>query len=330
MRQATAEMKTLLQRCGSSDYSVAMAAQREMAQALVLPLRQGVLKGDIIGTIFEPIEFAPGTAVEFPYDFISPGTEKEYTAWVMPNHGYVPQRAVEGDQVTVQTYRVANAIDWNLRYARDARWDIVSHAIEVFMNGFIRKFNTDAWRTILAAGLNRNILVSDAAATAGRLTVALISAMKTSMWRNGGGNTGSVNGGMLTDLYVSVEAMEDMRGWVAADVDDFTRREIFTAEDGVLTKVFSINMHQLFELGVAQEYQLYWTEILAGTMGASDQEIVVGLDLQRRDSFVMPIREPVQMFEDPVLHREQRQGYYGWAEVGISVLDNRRVLVGSL
>ena len=65
-------------------------------------------------------------------------------------------------------------------------------------------------------------------------------------------------------------------------------------------------------------------------MGASDVEIVVGLDLSKNDSFMMPIRQEVSIFPDDALHRQQRAGFYGWSEYGVAVLDNRRVVLGSL
>ena len=65
-------------------------------------------------------------------------------------------------------------------------------------------------------------------------------------------------------------------------------------------------------------------------MDAGDSEVVVGLDLRKRDSFIMPVRQEVQIFEDDTLHRQKRAGFYGWAEQGFAVLDNRRVLLGSL
>ena len=42
----------------------------------------------------------------------------------------------------------------------------------------------------------------------------------------------------------------------------------------------------------------------------------------------MPIKQDVQIFEDDALHRQQRAGFYGWAEIGFAVLDNRRILLG--
>ena len=44
---------------------------------------------------------------------------------------------------------------------------------------------------------------------------------------------------------------------------------------------------------------------------------------------MMPVKKEVEIFEDEALHRHQRQGYYGWAEIGFGVLDNRRVIAGS-
>jgi hypothetical protein len=135
---------------------------------------------------------------------------------------------------------------------------------------------------------------------------------------------------MLTDLYVSPEAMEDIRNWGVDQVDEVTRREIYTAADGALNRVFGVNLHDLDELGVGQEYQLFYTSTLGASMPGSDTEVVVGLDLRKNDSFVMPIRQEVQIFEDETLHRQKRAGFYGWAELGFAVLDNRRVLIGSL
>jgi hypothetical protein len=190
--------------------------------------------------------------------------------------------------------------------------------------------NDDGWHTLLAAGVDRNIVVYDSDAASGQFTKRLVSLMKTVMRRNGGGNSASNNRGMLTDLYVSPESMEDIRNWGIDQVDEVTRREIYTAGDGAINRVFGINLHDLDELGEGQEYQLFYSSVLNGTLPGSDNEVVVGLDLRKRDSFIMPVREEVQIFEDDTLHRQKRAGFYGWAEQGFAVLDNRRVILGSL
>jgi hypothetical protein len=325
------ELTDLLMRSGSADKNQSLEASAQFAKALELPLRQGVLNGDILDGIFEPVRLADSAVPEFPLDFLAPGTESDFVAYTIPNHGYIPERHVEGDYVMVPTYDIGASIDYLLKYARDARWDVVGRAMEVLEAQFTKKMNDDGWHTILAAGVDRNIVVFDDDAANGQFSKRLVSLMKTVMRRNGGGNSTSNNRGALTDLYVSPEAMEDIRNWGVDQVDEVTRREIYTAADGSVNRVFGVNLHDLDELGEGQEYQTFFTSSLSGSQPSGhNTEIVVGLDLRKRDSFVMPIRQEVQVFEDDSLHRQKRAGFYGWAEQGFAVLDNRRVILGSL
>lgn len=322
----------LLKRTGSDNRQESMEAMAELAMALQLPLREGVLVGDIASNIFERMVMAPGSSTEFPLDLLSPGDESEHVAYVSPRHGRIPERAVEGDYVMVPTYEISSSIDWLLRYAREARWDIVSRATQVLEAGFVKKMNDDGWHTILAAGVDRNILVYDADAAAGQFTKRLVSLMKVVMRRNAGGNSASVRRGALTDIYLSPEGVEDMRNWGVDQLDEVSRREIYVAADGAgaVSRVFNVNVHALDELGENQEYQTYYTDSLSGTLGpSSDVELVVGLDLNANDSFVMPVKQEVMIYDDPSMHRAGRASLYGRGEIGFGVLDNRRVLLGS-
>ena len=325
------EFISLLRKAGDSDQNVAIAAQREFAKALELPLRKGVLAGDILGDIFEVTTVEAGGTTEYPLDLISPGLEGEHIAYTNPGNGRVPERSVEGDYVAIPTYSITSSIDFLLRYAREARWDIAARAMQVMEAGFTKKMNDDGWHTILAAGVDRNILVYDGDATAGMFSKRLVSLMQTVMRRNAGGNTGSAGRGRLTDLYVSPEALEDIRNWGLDQIDEVTRREIYSAPEGgaPITRVFGVNLHDLDELGEGQEYQTFFTGSLSGAVQASDLELVVGLDQSSNDSFVMPVRQTLEVYEDPTLHRQQRAGFYCWAEIVFGVLDNRRVILGS-
>ena len=330
--EPTPEMNELLRQAGSLVREESLSATAELAKALELPLRKGVLSGDILDGIFEPIRLAPGASTEFPLDFIAPGTEKEFVAYTIPNHGRIPERHVEGDYVMVPTYDVGASIDYLLKYARDARWDVVGRAMDVMQSQFVKKMNDDGWHTILAAARNRNITVYDPDASAGYFSKRLVSLLKTIVRRNGGGNSTSVNRGELTDLYISPEGVEDIRNWGVDEVDDITRRELITREGGLLSRIFQVNIHTLDERGEGQEYQNYLLNDLTATLpnpGVAKKQFVVGLDQRNQDSFVMPIRQEVQIFEDDTLHRQKRAGFYGWAEQGFAALDNRRVILGA-
>ncbi len=329
------EITDLLRQTGSNEKDQALAAQRAFAAALTGPLRSGILVGDNIGGIFAAEEFDPNARIEYPIDFYRPDNASEFTAYVIPNQGKIPQRQIESDYLTVPTYDIGAGIDWLLRYARETRWNIVERALQVLEAGFVKKMNDDGWHTILAAGFDRNIVVSDSNAAAGQFTKRLVSLMKLVMRRNAGGNSGSLSRGKLTHLFLSPEAIEDIRNWGVDEVDEVTRREIYQADDSGATEIFGVKLVALDELGEGQEYQQYYqTVIAAGAsnngMAAGDLEIVIGLDLSKNDAFVMPVREKLQVFEDETLHRERREGYYAWASMGFAVLNNQRVLLGSL
>lgn len=324
------EFLELLRRSGDSDKTVAVQAQREIAKALETPLRKGVLFGDVVRGIYEAMPLEPGASPEFPLDLLAPGTEIDHIAFTNPGNGRIPEKHVESDYVMINTYGVTSSIDFLLRYAREANWNVVGRAMQVLESSFVKKMNDDGWHTLLAAAVDRNILVYDGDAGAGQFTKRLVSLMKTVMRRNGGGNSVTAPG-RLTDLYTSPEAIEDIRNWGVDQLDDVSRREIYVAGDNgpQLTRVFGVNLHDLFELGDGQEYQDYFINDLGGSIEGADVELVVGIDQSANDSFVMPVKKEVEIFEDPTLHRHQRQGYYGWAEMGFGVLDNRRIIAGS-
>lgn len=329
------QIKELLRATGSAQQDEALVAQHALAAALQAPLREGILVGDNIGGIFASEEFDPNARIEYPIDFYRPDNASEFSAYVMPNQGRIPERQIESDYVTIPTYDVAGSIDWLLRFATDARWDVLSRAMQVLEAGFVKKLNDDGWHVILGAGYDRNIVVTDTNAAAGQFTKRLVTLMKLVMRRNAGGNSGSLNRGKLTHLYVSPESLEDMRNWDFDEVDEITRREIYLSDDNGATQIFGVNIIALDELGEGQEYQNFYQNYIAvgaqnNGMAAGDVELVVGLDLSKNDSFVMPIREPLQVFPDPALHRFRKEGYYAFASWGLGVLNNSRVILGSL
>jgi hypothetical protein len=212
-------------------------------------------------------------------------------------------------------------------------------AVRVYEAGYVKKINSDGWRTILAAADGRGLVVTASGAAPftgstvvptpaqGQFTKELVSRMRTAMTRGAGGNGGG--DGKLTDLYLSLEAMEDIRAWDVDEIDEFTRREIFVNREYGLANVYGVVLHEMTEFGVGQEYQAFLTDIVGRALPANTAEFVVGLDLSTMDSFVMPIRKELETLDDPALYRQQRMGIFGWMEHGFAVLDPRRVLLGA-
>ena len=132
-----------LRATASPDTDVRSDAQRTFAAELQSPLRQGIFDRDNLGDVYEKQLLAPGAQAHYPLDFIKPGDEDNFIAFTMPTQGRVPERHVEGDELWVPTFRIANSIDWDIRYAEEARFDVIARAIRVYEAGFVRKINSD-------------------------------------------------------------------------------------------------------------------------------------------------------------------------------------------
>jgi len=65
-----------------------------------------------------------------------------------------------------------------------------------------------------------------------------------------------------------------------------------------------------------------------GTIGTLGETQIIGFDLSVNDSLVMPIRKEYEAHDDPTLLRVQKQGFFGWAELGFGCLDSRMLGMG--
>ena len=65
-----------------------------------------------------------------------------------------------------------------------------------------------------------------------------------------------------------------------------------------------------------------------GTVKTLGETQVLGFDLSVNDSLVMPIRKEYEAHDDPTLLRVQKQGFFGWAELGFACLDSRMMGLG--
>lgn len=317
----------LLRATASNNDAEARTSNQALAQVLQNAWKAGVLEPDTLGTIFTRVDLPPGVDAKFPLDFYSPAKEGNYKAFVVPKQGSIPDRVIEGDEVRVPTYKIANAISWSLDYARDGRWDVIGRALEVYVNGFIRKMNDDGWHVILkAANENAAGVQNDAAASAGVFTKGLLLALRAGLKRQTGGRNA-----VLTDVYLSVEAFNDILNFSDSVVDQLTLRDLINTAEGSSLSFYGVRLHELHELGESQEYQTYLTSTLGAALaGGGDLEFCVGLDLMHRDAFVMPVREEMKMEEDPTLRRAMKGGVFGHMELGFAALDTRRSILGSL
>lgn len=330
----------VLKATASNDPLVRAKAITQFLNALQLPVRQAIFDGDLTSGIFNTEVLQPGTSPEVPVDVITPGTEGDYRAFTNPGKGYIPAVMGGGDKFTLSLISNTNAVEWDLDYVKNVRWAVISRYMEAMVAGFVKKRNDDCWHTILAAVADRGLTVYDAGASVGQFTKKLFSLARCAMARNGGGNGSSIKRGKMTDVWLSCEGIEEILNWNLDQIPDVVRAQMYSmsGNDNTTLDILKTKLHEMYELGVNQEYQNYYVNTLGGalvpivgaTHVAADVELAIGLDLLNRDSFVMLIAEELQLFEDGAtggtLHRSQKGGAYGWEKYGVGVLDSRRVV----
>jgi len=139
--------------------------------------------------------------------------------------------------------------------------------------------------------------------------------------------------------------------WTDTDIDPVTRREIFQAAG--MNSIWNVMMHEIQHLGatglyningynsaygkfianVSEAYNSYTLDnpnvtAADGTIVTLGETQVLGFDLSVNDSLVMPIRKEYEAIDDPTLLRVQKQGFFGWAELGFACLDPRMLGMG--
>jgi hypothetical protein len=152
--------------------------------------------------------------------------------------------------------------------------------------------------------------------------------------------------------HLSNRLAADIREWSGTDIDDFTRREIFQAAG--LGSVWGVQLHVLDHLGAQGKFNINGATSEFGPFQADgggafndytldspnivDANSIVstlgetqvwGFDLSVNDSLVMPIKQEVTVIDaGNELLRHQKQGFFGWEEIGFGLLDSRMVVMG--
>lgn len=241
---------------------------------------------------------APQTSVRdiFYVDPIPAGALAEYpidldnieTAIVMPRLGAVPQNLVVGDSLIVPTFEVANGVEWKLSFVRDGRFNIVEGALAKLARSFVEMEEKAGWDTIRGAINASNTLTHGETS----LSKALFNDMITEM---------NANGLKPEVIYVSPRRAKDIREWTSTTIDPVTQREIFQA--GGLSSIWNVQLRELRSLADNEVY-LFDTSIFG----------------------VMPIRQQLTTYDDPVAIKKLRAGVLAWEEIGFAVIDKRGVL----
>jgi hypothetical protein len=346
------ELKELFRATAAMDTPAGQAAYKEFCAAIRVPILQEIKYQSTVRELFAVEQLGPGAQAVYPV-----ADDFELPVWVLPGLGYVAQNFIEGvgEDVYVPVFSISTSADWKLSYAEESRIDIAARAARKAAGAIAEYEEECGWRVIVPAGTtnfaatgllpSRNAPVYEvgAAATgAGYLSKELINQMIVGFQRTGR---------TLTDLWVSPEDAADIREWTETDIDPVTRREIFQAAG--MGTIWNIQMRVLPHLGGPGKFNINGSTSSYGTFladGAGDyhdyhldnanvcdsagqvttagETQIWGFDMTANDSLVMPVRQELQVFDDPTLHRRQKSGFYCWERVGFACLDSRMLGMG--
>jgi hypothetical protein len=200
------------------------------------------------------------------------------------------------EEMKIATYRLDSALSYYKRYARQARLDIVSKALERMAQEVLIKQERNAWAVILRALAEAKTSTSTAPGT-GHVMAAhhqdnfqlhdlnklmTLNRRINEAWAGGTPEASYSNG--ITDLYVSPEIKEQVRSFaynplntknpsvtdnVAGNValPDNMRADIYRAAG--MQEIYGVNIVELLELGDGKKYNKLFNEFVAGSNPAA-------------------------------------------------------------
>lgn len=348
----TQEMGELFRATADFNTEEGVEAYKAFGAALTTPILQKIELESIMRELFAVERLGPGAQAVYPV-----AEDFEIPVWVLPGLGYIAQNFIEGigEDVYVPIFNIDAAADWKITYARDSRIDIAARAANRVAKDIANYEEECGWRVIMPAATSsfsgKGLLgsrpapiyeIAPASTGAGYLSKELINKMIVGFKRIGR---------TLTDLYVSPEDAADIREWTDTDIDPMTRREIFTAAG--MGRIWNVTLHEVQHLGATGLYNINGSTSEYGKFTAGSGEVynqytldnpnvvnadgtvntlgetqVLGFDRSVNDSLVMPIRKEYEAYTDPTLLRRQKQGFFGWAELGFACLDPRMLGMG--
>lgn len=256
---------------------------------VILPLLE---TQSTIRAIFTPETLPPGAQATYdiPFDDVN-------CAWVMPQIGGIPQIQVEGTEIYVSTFGIDAAVQWQMDVARQGRFQVGERATNLLKNKIIEQEELAGWSLIKA---HAAVLGDDQKVNASNgLTVDTFNDIVT---------TGDLLRRKVTDIYVSPKRFADMRKWVTAtDLSNTIKDKAFEAAG--LIEVWGVRIHRVYDSKLVSDNK--------------------GYAFGQRDGYtygVMPIRQTLQTFDNPIAIMEWKIGIMARENVGFAVLDEKGLI----
>jgi hypothetical protein len=363
----TPEQVELIKAMASKNREVAYEAQTALAEFIGPVLAEVVNTAPTVSNMFTSLQFNSDESPSIPLDLYHDITDEDYIqVWSQSVPGGLPTNQVAPSQSELKftTYTLDSALSFDKRYASRSRLDVVSKtftrmAQEVLLKQ--EKTSASMIMTALANATTNNDKHVIRSAQAGRFLLSDLNKLFTRAKRINtswtGGTPADRRGRGITDILVSPEIVEEIRGLAYNPINtqgsntdiagtDSMRDAIFNSAG--IPEFYGVSIQVYNEMGIDQAWNKVFDSSSSGsyddhysvatspaktTFTQAEEQILVGVDLSR-ESMIRAVATDSEsgdefslVSDDQFVTRQSKIGYYGSLEEGRMIIDDR-VLLG--
>tara|TARA_Y100000592_G_scaffold89260_1_gene146273 strand:+ start:18622 stop:19728 length:1107 start_codon:yes stop_codon:yes gene_type:complete len=355
----TPEQVELIKAMGSKNQLEAREAQEAFAAFLGPVIQQVINQAGTAGAVYTDAPFDEDDSPSYPLDLYYNDKQNHISVWSQSMAGGLPSSHVAGAaELKIATYRLDSAVNMLRKYARRARLDVVSKSVERMSQEVLVKQERNAWAVILKALQEASTTVGgaatdhviDSAATGGVFQMEDMNKLMTHVRRLNesfaGGTPDNAYSQGLTDLYMSPEMMEQVRGFAyqpmntrngkvgggsdtstSVALPDSVREDIFRSAGA--SEIYGVALNELLELGNGKKYVTLYNELGTNDVG---HDLIIGLD-NSKGAFIRPVAVQAEsggtftaLADDQWSQRSEKLGFYGFLEEGRVCIDSRAIV----
>jgi hypothetical protein len=372
--ERTPEQVELIKAMASKNRDVAYEAQTALAEFIGPVLAEVVNAAPTVSNMFNSLQFNSDESPSIPLDLYHDITDEDYIqVWSQSVPGGLPTNQVAPSQSELKftTYTLDSALSFDKRYASRSRLDVVSKTFTRMAQEILLKQEKTSATMIMTALANattnteKHVIRS---AQANRFLLSDLNKLFTKAKRINaawtGGTPAERRGRGITDLLVSPEIVEEIRGLAYNPINtkgpdgeeptasgpgiagtDTMRDAIFNSAG--IPEFYGVSIQEYNEMGDGQKWNTvfdtaagetkfdahYVTGGEAAVFNGTSEQILVGVDLSR-ESMIRAVATDSEsgdefslVADDQFVTRQSKIGYYGSLEEGRMIIDDR-VLMG--
>ena len=367
--ERTPEQVELIKAMASKNRDVAYEAQTALAEFIGPVLAEVVNTAPTVSNMFSSLQFNSDESPSIPLDLYHDITDEDYIqVWSQSVPGGLPTNQVAPSQSELKftTYTLDSALSFDKRYASRSRLDVVSKTFTRMAQEILlkqEKTSASMIMTALAKATTNGEQHVIRSAQSGRFLLSDLNKLFTKAKRINtswtGGTPADRRGRGITDLLVSPEIVEEIRGLAYNPINTKGDNTDIPGTDSMRDAVFSsagipefygVSIQEYNEMGNDQKWNKVFDAAAGNTnyddnysaTGGGDrdfdgavgkEQILVGVDLSR-ESMIRAVATDSEsgdefslVADDQFVTRQSKVGYYGSLEEGRMIIDDR-VLLG--